>query len=126
MKALVVDGDKAIRGLLKKTLARMGLETLEADCDDEILKSLVYVEGIGIAVIDVGTDTVDCRRVCEEIKRHWPYVKLIVTSEEMPELDEKVFKGLGVSAFLKKPYELSDVRDAMSQALGNFNIPQYE
>jgi|GEM_PF-2688906 len=126
MKALVVDGNKAIRGLLREILTKMGLEIIEADCDDEIMKSLVYVEGIGIALIDVGTETVDCRKVCADIKQHWPYVKLIVTSEEMSEPEEKVFKALGVGAFLKKPYELIDVRDAVSQALGNFNVPDYE
>ena len=126
MKALVVDGNKAIRGLLRKILTKMGLEIIEADCDDEILKSLVYVEGIGIAVIDVGTETVDCRKVCKEIKRHWPYVKLVVTSERLSEIEEKVFVSLGVGAFLRKPYELIDVRDAISQALGNFNVPDYE
>jgi DNA-binding response OmpR family regulator len=126
MKALIVEDDKAVRSLLRDILSKMGLSAIEADCDDEVLKSLVYTEGIGVALIDADARDVQCRRLCEEIKSHWPYVRIIVSSEGMTELDEKVFANLGVGAFLRKPYHLPDVRNALSQALDHFNIPDYE
>jgi DNA-binding response OmpR family regulator len=126
MKALIVEDDKTVRGLLKTILSKMGLDVIEADCDDELLKSLVYTEGIGVALIEADAKGVQCRSLCKEIKRNWPYVRLIISSEGMSELDEKVFASLGAGAFLKKPYNLSNVREAISLALNNFNVPDYE
>jgi DNA-binding NtrC family response regulator len=126
VKALIVEDNRSVRSLLKDILSRMRLDVVEAECDEEVINNLVYTEGIGIAVIDATSKGVQCREACELIKKHWPYVRLIVTSEDMSAPEEEVFSNLGVGAFLKKPYELSEVREAMGRVLNHFNLPEYE
>jgi hypothetical protein len=41
-------------------------------------------------------------------------------------MDKKEFERIGARAFLRKPYLLANVREAVSQALKNFNIPDYD
>jgi DNA-binding NtrC family response regulator len=52
MKALVVDEDEVVRGLLGNALSRMGLDAIEAPCSSEILRLLADTEDIGIAIIE--------------------------------------------------------------------------
>lgn len=112
---LVVDDEPAIRDVLLEILRDEGYGTVAAQ---DGLSALDLLEGMEIDLVII--DTMMPRRGGVELlqsMRGDPRLRdvpaILMSAAARPQLD-----GLGVSVFLPKPFELDDLLDAVSEAIG--------
>lgn len=115
MKTLVVDDQESIRLLLTSVLKKMGLESLEANDGDDALRVLREEPDIGLVILDMKMPRVSGREACEKIIEIRPEVRILISSAHVTVEEEATLQGMGVKSFLKKPFRLSDLREAVKQ-----------
>jgi CheY-like chemotaxis protein len=118
MKVLVVDDDKSVRGLIRTVIKRMGLEAVEAADGVSALDWLGRDSSIGVAVLDLEMEGMHGREVCAVMEKHWPDVRVIISSGNVTDEDEEELGRMGVSTFLRKPYPVAHLREAVRFIIG--------
>lgn len=114
---LIVEDDPAIRGLVKKLLSEIGIESLTADDGASALAILASREiQIRFVITDVampGMSGVELARHCRRIAPHTPILFMSGCSET-------TLEQYGMSEYdilLRKPFTLQELVDAIEQTL---------
>ena len=117
---LVADDEPAILRTIKMILERRNYRVITANDGPEAL-ALFAQEGDSIAVVltDISMPFMDGVSVIRAINRMKPGTKYIASTGQGEEMHVTELKGLGVQAFLTKPYDserlLKTIRDTLDQ-----------
>lgn len=119
-RILVVDDEEAVRSSVRRALARMGYDVLEArDAESALQEFHSASPPVDLVLLDMVLPG-GGERVFAELKRQCPDVSIIISSGYMGEADEAAaqLRLQGATAFLPKPYELEDLAAAVARGLG--------
>ena len=115
---LVVDDEPAVRMVTKRILQRNGYAVLEASGGPEALRVLREHPGpIQLLLTDVIMPEMNGREVAERVRERRPGIKVMYMSAYSPEaiaLDGLLDEG---ATFLRKPFEIGPLLQAVRQAL---------
>jgi two-component system, response regulator PdtaR len=114
---MVVEDESLIRMGVADYLIAQGLKVLEASDAVEALAILEEeAEGIQALFTDVWMPGVmDGLALSHYVKRHWPWIGLLVTSAHLTLEGAELPAG---SRFLPKPYQYPCVMEAISELIG--------
>ncbi len=114
-RILVIDDDKPIRDLLRKTLEMAGHETEEA-YDGQHGLELNRSNPVDLVITDIFMPRKGGLEVIEEIRREYPRIKIIsITAGEGDDCAEA--KELGAVRTFVKPIKLDELLDAVKEVL---------
>ena len=115
---LVVDDEPAVRLVTKRILQRNGYTVLEASGGHEALRVLREHPGpIQLLLTDVIMPEMNGREVAERVRARRPGIKVLFMSAYSPEAiahDGLVDEG---AAFLRKPFEIGRLLQAVRRTL---------
>jgi signal transduction histidine kinase len=115
---LIVDDEPIVRNSLRRALTRFGYRVLEAGDGGSALAAMQAAHPpVDLVILDLVLPGGGAG-IFELLKAVRPDVKVLVSSGFSP--DAEAARGLmtRVEGFLPKPYELTQLRDAVKQALG--------
>ena len=120
---LVVDDEPIVRSSLRRALVRFGYRVVEAEDGPSALAALEGTDPpVDLIILDLVLPGGGAG-IFELLKAVRPDVKVIVSSGYSP--DGEASRGLAsrVEGFLPKPYELTQLREAVARALGTTGLP---
>ena len=115
---LIVDDEAIVRNSLKRALTRFGYRVLEAGDGPTALAAMTTADPpVDLIILDLVLPGGGAG-IFELLKAVRPEVRVLISSGYSP--DAEAAKGLAqrVQGFLPKPYELSQLKTAVTQALG--------
>lgn len=112
IKLLVVADERDIREYLKNFFNRRGYNVYVAGNAQDGL-SIVKEERPELVLLDINLQDTDGLEVLRQIKKLFPQTKVIMLSvSDAPDTIEKA-KSLGADEFVKKPFVIDDLEDAV-------------
>ena len=117
IRALIVDDEAQMRGLLALTLGRAGVEHILQAANGQEAVSLFSNEDVNLVFLDLNMPKEDGFSVLKKFKEHNAdaYV-IIVSAESSVEILRKAL-SLGAKGFVVKPYQASKINDAVQRYL---------
>lgn len=120
LKVLVVDDQKAMRGLVRSSLAELGCRDV-VECGDgqEALASLSHRQA-HLIISDLNMPNMDGLQFLEAVRKEpaWAGVGFIMlTSRGEVELVKKAI-ALGVNNYLRKPFSLIQLKQKVEAVMG--------
>jgi len=112
-KVLVVDDDDVVRTFLRDVLQRLGLRVLEADDGEAALQVLAREPDIRLVILDLRMRRMHGEETLRGIRAMRPDLKVIISSAYLDAETERTLAGLGVKAFLRKPYPLMHLQETV-------------
>lgn len=116
---LVVDDEEALCHLIRDALARRGYRVLVATSGVDGVR--LYREHAGhvqLVILDMVMPGMDGRAVFDALRTIDPDVRVLVSSGYMDERTAANILRRGVAGFLRKPYTLRELVEAVQAALG--------
>ena len=124
LKILIVDDEKAIRTVLKRTMERNGFSVLEASSGGEALKIIRNFKP-ALMVLDLNLGDISGMDVCAAIKSDpkISYLPIIVLTGGDAEGRNIFCLDQGVDDYMTKPFDLKEVVSRVKAVLrrGNFS-----
>ena len=117
---LVVDDEESILLLASKMLKRLGFDVLMAKDGVEAMK--VHSEHLGeidCTLLDLTMPKMDGKEVFRQIKIQEPEARIILSSGYSEEEATLEFTGKGLSGFISKPYQSSQLKALLSSVFNN-------
>ncbi len=116
---LVVDDEEALCNLIRDALARRGYRVLVATSGPEGVRLYrEHAPHVKLVILDMVMPGMDGRAVFEALRAIDPDVRVLVSSGYMDEGTAANILRRGVAGFLRKPYTLRELVDAVQAALG--------
>jgi CheY-like chemotaxis protein len=115
---LVVEDEDMLRSAVARFLRKNGFAVLEAlDGFDamEVLRS--HAGELDAVLLDVTLPGVPSRDVFENVQRLRPQAKIILTSAYARDAVQKLFAGLTLAHFVRKPFQLTDLLILLRDAI---------
>ena len=110
---LVIDDDDRVRTLLKDILIYGGHEVIEAA--DGILGMKYLEEGkFDMVLTDLGMPAMNGWEVAKWVKRKFPRIPVGLITGWGTQLDEEKIKESGVNLVIGKPFQVSDILEAVN------------
>lgn len=120
-KILIVDDDDRIRLFIREALSKFGHEILEASNGEEALQ-IVERDKPQLLLLDLAMPKVTGYEVCKRIRANAdPAVsstKIVVVTAKSYPVDMRTAKEVGCDLYLVKPFGIKELRDAVTQMLG--------
>lgn len=115
---LVVDDERSVRRIVRKTLEQFGYAVLEAANGEEGIR-LFTEQGprIQLVILDIVMPGISGWDVLRAIKAHRPALPVIVQSGYVVSGNHPEDTPLKADAFLRKPYELAELLQTVRQVL---------
>jgi two-component system, cell cycle sensor histidine kinase and response regulator CckA len=116
---LIVDDEPAILDLVTRVCEATGYRCLQADDGAEALK-LFQRNRADIAAImtDVNMPGMDGLTLIRAVREAAPEAKIILSSGSLGEAEQRVAAGIGVTAFLPKPYTVAQLMACIRSVVG--------
>jgi signal transduction histidine kinase/CheY-like chemotaxis protein len=115
--ALVADDEEAVRSMIVKCMTRLGWKTLEAADGVEVVRiHRDYSGQIDLLLCDHQMPRMGGLQAVLQIRRLSPDLPVILMSSFTREGTVDEFRALGLEHFLKKPFQLQDLRDLLLAA----------
>ncbi|WP_310599343.1 response regulator [Desulfobulbus sp.] len=112
-KILVVDDQKSQREIASRLLARLGYHPLTAQSGEEAIEYIKHTP-VDLVILDMMMDPgINGCETYERILRHVPGQKAIITSGYSNAENIGRAMELGISQFVKKPYSLHELAQAL-------------
>lgn len=111
---LVVDDNHAVRDLLQRLLEAVGYAVYPA-ADGRQALTIIHTQSIDLAVVDLYLPGLNGYTLCAELQKK--AMPVIFISAALGPEEQQRAAALGASAFLRKPFEFSDVETAIQQTL---------
>ena len=118
LTVLVIDDDETIRSGLKRVFEADGLRVLTA-ADGTQLASVLDDHPIELVILDVGLPWINGYELAQMMKEHEDLrrIPLIFISARTSELDVKRGFALGADDYIKKPFQLDQIRKTVQTLL---------
>ncbi|HEV8265472.1 MAG TPA: ATP-binding protein [Gemmatimonadales bacterium] len=114
---LIVDDEPIVRSSLKRALGRFGYRVLEAGDGGAAVAAMTGAQPpVDLVILDLVLPGGGAG-IFELLKAVRPDVKVLISSGYSPDADAARGLAARVEGFLPKPYELTQLRDAVTQAL---------
>jgi two-component system cell cycle sensor histidine kinase/response regulator CckA len=115
---LVVDDEEALCQLIRDVLTRRGYRVLTATSGpDGVRLFREQPDQIQLVILDMVMPGMDGRAVFEALREVDPEVRVLVSSGYMDEATAASILRRGVAGFLRKPYTLRELVEAVQAAL---------
>lgn len=114
-KILVVEDEEAVMELLRTVLSGGGHEVFAATNGEEALQTR-DLGGLDMLITDVNMPGMDGRALAASIQENSPDLPTIFVSGD-PSLDATGVAGMPNSLYIRKPFKLAEVRDAVARML---------
>jgi CheY-like chemotaxis protein len=115
-EVLLVDDDETIRSIGRSMLEELGFEVITANDGREALEKFsAHGQSLRFVLMDLTMPHLDGEQAFREMRRIDPRVKVILSSGYNQQEVSQKFVGKGLAGFLKKPYQLSKLQDAIRQ-----------
>ncbi|MBI3132828.1 MAG: PAS domain S-box protein [Acidobacteria bacterium] len=116
-RVLIVDDEASVRCSAGSLLQHLGFVVEEAQDGREALDRLQDLDGAcDLILLDLTMPRMDGHETLGHIRQRWPRMPVILSSGYSEQADKLDLGGPGT--FLPKPYRMSDLRAALSRALG--------
>lgn len=113
---LVVDDDALIRKTAERALRQFGYRAQVAEDGDGALRALADGPLPDLAILDVVMPGGGAK-LMDRIRREYPEVRVLISSGYGPGGEVRQMLDMGARGFLQKPYEISELREAVEEAL---------
>ena len=115
---LVVEDEELLRSAIGKALRRKEFSVVEAASGSEAIKLLRASGGcVDVVLLDVTLPGMPSRETYENIRRIQPETKVIFTSAYGREVVDASLGGLSPKRFIRKPFQLGELVDAITAAI---------
>ncbi|MFC2154365.1 response regulator [Candidatus Altiarchaeota archaeon] len=124
-RVLVVDDEPSILETFKKILAGEGFEVLTASSGQECLDKL-QSEEVDLLLLDFFMPGMSGREVCEKIRADSKTKNLkivFVTAAEFRGEGKKILDKLGITDYIEKPVEASELTSRVKRAISHEEAP---
>ena len=115
-KVLIVDDDPAVSDVLSEIVTTYGYQAILASSAKEGV-SLLAKGGIHLILLDLSMPEITGDQFLEFIRKRGMRVPVVVVSAHVDAEKVAALRASGISSVVVKPFEVSDVIDAMEQAL---------
>ena len=113
-KILVVDDQKSQRDIASRLLSRLGYQPLTAQSGEEAIE-YIKTTPVDLVILDMMMDPgINGCETYERILRYAPGQKAIITTGYSNTEDITRATNLGISQFIKKPYSLHELAQALN------------
>ena len=115
---LIVDDESHIREIFTETLSASGFNILTADSGTSGLE-IIRKRGneIDLIILDLNMPEMGGLEMLELIREMGIESRVIVATGFAKDIDRNTIKTLGISVILKKPFYISDLKEAIEKAL---------
>ncbi len=113
---LVVDDERVIRNLLRRTLDREGYRVVTASDGVEALERLSGTR-IDIVISDIMMPNMDGMELLVEIKCNYPLIPVILITGFSGKFTGKQAMEAGAEDFIVKPFKNHDIRYALQRTM---------
>jgi signal transduction histidine kinase/ActR/RegA family two-component response regulator len=114
---LVVEDEEAVRKVIVKCMSRLGWKTIEAvDGEEAVRAHRDHVGKIDLLLSDYLMPKVNGLDAARQIRSRSPKLPVILMSGFTNEATVDSFRAEGFDHFLKKPFQLQDLRDMLQVA----------
>ncbi|MBD2868931.1 response regulator transcription factor [Paenibacillus arenilitoris] len=104
MRILLLEDEESIRGFVRINLKRNGMEVIEAENGEDALAFAKTQGPIDIALLDVMLPTISGFEVCEELRKRYPRMGIIMLTAKSQEEDKIRGLELGADDYVQKPF----------------------
>lgn len=111
---LVVDDSPGVRDLLQTILEGAGYAVLSA-ADGRQALTIIHTQTIDLAVVDLYLPGLNGYALCAELKKK--DAPVVFMSAALGPEERQCAAALGASAFLRKPFDLSEIETIVQQTL---------
>jgi len=115
---LLVDDEQIVLTVAKMMLSQLGYRVIIAEGGEralEIYRSMH--KSINLVFLDVMMPGIDGRECARRLQAEFPDIRILLTSGYVPELAEGPFPKVDGLPMLNKPYQLSDLSQAIERVL---------
>jgi two-component system cell cycle sensor histidine kinase/response regulator CckA len=115
---LVVDDEESVRRVNSHVLERMGLHTFVAASGAEAVALYGrHKDEIDLVLLDLTMPGMDGVATLEALRQENPGLKAVLCTGYGEQVATERFRGLGLSGFVQKPFQISELRTVLEQAL---------
>ena len=111
---LVIDDDDRVRTLLRDILQFAGHRVIEASDGESGMRYLEEGELVDMVLTDLGMPLKNGWEVAKWVKTKIPQIPVILITGWGTNLDEEKIKESGVDLIIGKPFEVSEIIDAVN------------
>lgn len=104
MKVLILEDEESIRGFVTINLKRHGMEVVEATDGESALSMIRQERNVDIALLDVMLPTISGLQVCQELRREFPRMGIIMLTAKSQDEDKVKGLELGADDYITKPF----------------------
>jgi PAS domain S-box-containing protein len=116
---LVVDDEKMVCDLCAEMVEHFGFRVLTAaDGEESLMIFQKYADEIVCVILDLAMPRMDGVAAFESMRHIKPDVKVILSSGYNEQEAIERFAGKGLAGFIKKPYQMDALNDALGRAIG--------
>lgn len=116
---LVIDDDDRIRTLIRDILLSAGHQVIEASDGESGIRYLEENGLVDMVLTDLGMPMKNGWEVSKWIKMNTPQIPVILITGWGTNLDERKVKESGVNLIIGKPFEVSEILEAVRLFLKN-------
>lgn len=117
---LVVEDEELLRAAVAKALRKQGFVVIEASNGPSAIELLEARKSeINVALLDATLPGMTIREIYENLTRIQPGLRLLFTSAYGPETVGAALGGVPLGRFIRKPFQLSDLVDALGAAISD-------
>lgn len=107
-KILLVEDESSIRGFLRINFERNGFKVLEAESGEEGLR-IAAIEKPDVAILDVMLPGIDGFKVCEELRKIFPAMGIMMLTARGQDMDKIMGLEYGADDYVIKPFNPIEV-----------------
>ncbi len=117
-KILIAEDEPTIRFILGQVLRGIPAQVFEAEDGRQALEITGTHKDIDLAVLDLKMPGMSGTELCASLREALPGLKVIISSAFITDEDISELGALGVKVFLRKPYSISRLREAIQELTG--------
>ena len=107
---LLIEDDYDLLYMIKKLLEINGFKVLTANTGREGRRKFrKYSSRIHSVILDLTLPDQDGKHICQEIRKKYPELSIIITSGSEDLLQKSELEEIGIDAYLRKPFDLNDL-----------------
>ncbi|HET6923462.1 MAG TPA: response regulator [Anaeromyxobacteraceae bacterium] len=115
-RVLVADDEPSVRDLLTRVLGNAGHEVAAVESGEAALVKLAR-ERFDLLVVDKNLPGMDGLDVMRLVRDHHPHLRAIMITAFPTAASEEVARGLGVHAYVAKPFGIVTIVSAVDEAI---------